>query len=89
MCLAAEYELDVSHPEEEFQPQGEAGILQEKRGRGMIPGLQWSLQKLPTLEDQIPQLLLFPGTLEKPDELWNNETGMLCFQNTCISYLKI
>lgn len=29
-----------------------------------------------------------PGTLEKPDELWNNETGMLCFQNTCISYLK-
>lgn len=68
---------------------GEAGICKEKCGRAMIPGLQWSLQKLPTLEDQIPQLLLFPGTLEKPDELWNNETGMLCFQNTCISYLKI
>ena len=42
MCLAAEYVLDVSHPEEEFQPQAEAGILQEKCGRGMIPGLQWS-----------------------------------------------
>lgn len=38
--LAAGHVLDVSHVDQEFQPQGRAGILQKKCERSLIPGLQ-------------------------------------------------
>ena len=88
-CLAAECVLDASHPEEEFQPQGEAGILQEKCERGMIPGLQRSTTAVSARGPNTTVTIVPRNRTETRFELWKNETRMLCFQSTCISYLKL
>lgn len=63
-CVWQQNELDVSHPEEEFSHRGGWHFAGETWKRH-DPRFTMVSTKAANAEDQIPQLLLFPGTLRE------------------------